>query len=72
MWLLDEPTLGLDDPAIARLGDVLARHRAKGGMIVAATHVALPLPDVVALALNPPQMLFPGAVSSDKMVEGRS
>ena len=51
LWLLDEPTLGLDDTAIARLGACLARHRANGGMIVAATHVALPLPDAAVLRL---------------------
>ena len=54
LWLLDEPSLGLDDPAIARLGELLARHRLAGGMIVAATHVALPLPDAETLRLNPP------------------
>ena len=51
LWLLDEPTVGLDQAAIARLGDVLAQHRAAGGMIAAATHVALPLPDAAELRL---------------------
>ena len=49
LWLLDEPTLGLDDAAIERLGRLLARHRDAGGMIVAATHVALPLPGIETL-----------------------
>src|SRR6185312_292411 len=52
LWLLDEPTLGLDDPAVERLGTLLARHRDGGGMIVAATHVALPLAGVETLRLN--------------------
>jgi heme exporter protein A len=52
LWLLDEPTLGLDDPAVARLGAMLARHRTEGGMIVAATHVSLPLPGAETLRLN--------------------
>ena len=43
LWLLDEPTLGLDDMAVERLGALLARHRDAGGMIVAATHISLPL-----------------------------
>jgi heme exporter protein A len=52
LWLLDEPTLGLDDPAVERLGGLLARHRDTGGMIVAATHVPLPLRDAETLRLN--------------------
>ena len=52
LWLLDEPTLGLDESAVERLGALLARHRDGGGMIVAATHVALPLPGAEILRLN--------------------
>jgi heme exporter protein A len=52
LWLLDEPTLGLDDLAVDRLGLLLARHRHAGGMIVTATHLALPLPDAETLRLN--------------------
>ena len=43
IWLLDEPTLGLDTAAVVRFGEVLARHRAEGGIVVAATHLPLPL-----------------------------
>lgn len=52
LWLLDEPTLGLDDLAVERLGLLLARHRAAGGMIVAATHVSLPLHGAETLRLS--------------------
>jgi heme exporter protein A len=52
LWLLDEPTLGLDDAAVERLGAMLARHRTAGGMVVAATHVSLPLPRTETLRLN--------------------
>jgi heme exporter protein A len=52
LWLLDEPTLGLDDLAVERLGVLLARHRDMGGMIVAATHVSLPLPGAETLRLE--------------------
>lgn len=51
IWLLDEPTLGLDAASVARLGHVLAAHRERGGMVVAATHLPLPLQDVRELAL---------------------
>jgi len=45
LWLLDEPTLGLDAAAVAQLGALLAGHRAGGGVVVAATHLPLPLPE---------------------------
>jgi heme exporter protein A len=49
LWLLDEPTLGLDTASIDRFGSLLAAHRAGGGLVVAATHVPLPLPDAATL-----------------------
>ncbi len=52
LWLLDEPSLGLDDAALDRLGAVLAAHRAAGGLVVATTHVGLPLPDAAVLRLG--------------------
>ena len=51
LWLLDEPTLGLDAAAVSRLGDLLARHRGRGGAVVAATHLPLPLPGAAGLRL---------------------
>jgi heme exporter protein A len=52
LWLLDEPTLGLDTASLDRLGVLLASHRAAGGMVVAATHLDLPLPDARSLRLG--------------------
>jgi heme exporter protein A len=52
LWLLDEPTIGLDTNAIARFGESLASHRAAGGVIVAATHLPLPLPGAETLKLG--------------------
>lgn len=52
LWLLDEPTLGLDAASVARFGAMLARHRAGGGMVVAATHLPLPLPGADEMALG--------------------
>ena len=52
LWLLDEPTVGLDAVALARVGAVLRAHRAQGGVVVVATHVALPLEDVGELRLG--------------------
>ena len=52
IWLLDEPTLGLDSAAIARFGTLLAGHRTAGGIVIAATHVPLPLDGVAELRLR--------------------
>ncbi len=52
LWLLDEPTLGLDAAAVTRLGALLAGHRAGGGVVVAATHLPLPLPEAGELRLG--------------------
>lgn len=51
LWLLDEPTLGLDAASVTRLGGLLAAHRAGGGVVVAATHLPLPLPGAAELRL---------------------
>ena len=52
LWLLDEPTLGLDAASVARFGTMLAAHRAAGGVVVSATHLPLPLPGAEELRLG--------------------
>lgn len=52
LWLLDEPTLGLDAASIGRFGHMLATHRQTGGMVIAATHIPLPLPHVTEFRLG--------------------
>ncbi len=52
LWLLDEPTNGLDASSISTLESVLARHRAAGGAVVAATHAALDLPQARSLEMG--------------------
>jgi len=52
LWLLDEPTIALDAQAIEDLGAVLAAHRARGGMVIASSHVALPFADAERLDLG--------------------
>ncbi|HET6198605.1 MAG TPA: heme ABC exporter ATP-binding protein CcmA [Acetobacteraceae bacterium] len=51
LWLLDEPTLGLDAASVERFGSVLEAHRAGGGIVVAATHLPLPLDGAAEFAL---------------------
>lgn len=43
VWLLDEPTAGLDKASEARLAEMMAQHLGEGGIIVAATHLPLGL-----------------------------
>ena len=52
LWLLDEPSLGLDSHAIDLLGALFAEHRAAGGLVIATTHVPLPLPAAATLVLE--------------------
>jgi heme exporter protein A len=52
IWLLDEPTLGLDVASVARFGEMLASHRSQGGIVLAATHLPLPLPGATELRLS--------------------
>jgi len=52
LWLLDEPTLGLDAASVEQFGGVLARHRERGGILVAATHLPLPMDTAAELALG--------------------
>lgn len=41
LWLLDEPTVGLDTASLERFVKVMAAQLGQGGMIIAATHVPL-------------------------------
>jgi heme exporter protein A len=59
LWLLDEPTAGLDRRSEDRFAALMTAHLRQGGMIVAATHVALGLDAVKELRMgerpSPPQ-----------------
>lgn len=52
LWLLDEPSVGLDTASLAKLRAAVADHRAAGGMVVAATHVDLGLDGAKALSID--------------------
>jgi heme exporter protein A len=52
LWLLDEPTVGLDRRSEERFSALMAGHLREGGMIVAATHVALGLEGAKALRMG--------------------
>ena len=52
LWLLDEPASGLDEQALDCLGAAMASHRKNGGMVIAASHVSLPLEGAAVLRLD--------------------
>jgi heme exporter protein A len=54
LWLLDEPTNALDAESQERLAGLVAEHRARGGMVIAATHQDLGWPDLRRLPLGLP------------------
>ncbi|MBU0583746.1 MAG: heme ABC exporter ATP-binding protein CcmA [Alphaproteobacteria bacterium] len=52
LWLLDEPSAGLDRQSEARLAELMAAHLSNGGIIVAATHLPLGLEGVRTLEMG--------------------
>lgn len=41
IWLLDEPANGLDVASAEQLGNIVSRHLAEGGVVLAASHMPL-------------------------------
>lgn len=54
LWLLDEPSVGLDDASLQQLGMIMRHHLTRGGGIIATSHVPLPLEHQHILALPSP------------------
>lgn len=52
LWLLDEPTVALDEAALQLLRDAVSSHCAAGGMAIIATHTGLGLPTAQTLTLK--------------------
>ena len=52
IWLLDEPGNGLDAASLARLEALIARHRGAGGIVLAATHLPLAMPNARIISLS--------------------
>jgi heme exporter protein A len=53
LWLLDEPTTSLDREGQDLLRDQILRHVANGGMVIAATHEELNLPQARKFNMTP-------------------
>ncbi|MHB1204849.1 MAG: heme ABC exporter ATP-binding protein CcmA [Rhodospirillaceae bacterium] len=49
LWLLDEPGNALDDASLTDLAAIIAAHRARGGMVVIASHGAAAVTDGITL-----------------------
>ncbi len=65
LWLLDEPTTALDRTAVGLLNQVIADHRARGGLVVLSTHADWPIPNGIALSLDDFAGLGPIVVDGD-------
>jgi len=52
IWLLDEPAGPLDGGGRARLAELVAWHRSRGGSVIAATHQLLDWPDAIRIDLG--------------------
>jgi heme exporter protein A len=57
LWLLDEPTLGLDQGALQSLDRLIQAHRDQGGMVIATSHQPLAMPGAQVLTLGGPSPL---------------
>ncbi len=52
IWLLDEPGNGLDTGSLDHLTVAMATHRSRGGIVIAASHQPLSLPEAQNLELG--------------------
>ena len=52
VWILDEPMTALDTASQSVVTDIARTHLARGGLLVAATHVALGLEGARELRLG--------------------
>jgi heme exporter protein A len=52
LWLLDEPTAGLDKASEMRFGGLMREHLEGGGIVVAATHLPLGIEEAKALRMG--------------------
>ncbi len=52
LWLLDEPTVTLDQESIAAVEGLIAEHRDRGGMVMVATHTGMAITEADILTLG--------------------
>ncbi|KAG9440203.1 hypothetical protein H6P81_020368 [Aristolochia fimbriata] len=51
IWLLDEPSVALDDEGVKLLEHIISDHRKKGGIVFVATHLPIEVEDAMILRL---------------------
>lgn len=66
IWLLDEPSVALDDDGVRLLEYIIAEHRKNGGIVIVATHQPINIEDAMHLRL--PQR-FPTRMSHTDMLD---
>ncbi|HVJ51436.1 MAG TPA: heme ABC exporter ATP-binding protein CcmA [Aliidongia sp.] len=66
LWLLDEPTVGLDRDSLDALSRLIAGHRARGGLVILSTHQGIDVPDPQTLSLPD----FPPARTGGRVLAG--
>jgi heme exporter protein A len=52
LWLLDEPSVGLDTASLKNLQILIQRHLTSGGMVIAATHMDIGVKSSLTLTLG--------------------
>ncbi|GAU18341.1 hypothetical protein TSUD_202300 [Trifolium subterraneum] len=65
IWLLDEPSVALDDEGVKLLEYIIAEHRKQGGIAIVATHLPIEMEDSMVLRLPP---RFPRRMSHTDML----
>ncbi|KAJ8767938.1 hypothetical protein K2173_020878 [Erythroxylum novogranatense] len=53
IWLMDEPSVALDDEGVKLLEYIIAEHRKQGGIVFVATHLPIKIEDAMYLRLPP-------------------
>ena len=72
LWLLDEPAVSLDAASQALLAQVVNRHLADGGLVLAATHQALGFSPCRELRLGRNDSVKPAPDAGDEHDEVRA
>jgi len=54
LWLLDEPTVSLDQISVKLIVDEANQHLQNGGLLIAATHIPLEIPFTQSIKLSQP------------------
>ncbi|KAL5537785.1 hypothetical protein UlMin_045381 [Ulmus minor] len=68
IWLLDEPSVALDDEGVKLLEHIIAEHRKNGGIVIVTTHLPIQIEDAMLLRLPP---RFPRRMTFVDMLDRR-